>query len=202
MSPIFSVIASTGMPSDSLMTIRIAVRVPVPRSCVAIFISTAPSEWMVRSQWLSCPRPPQVWMESPKPRLIGPCVLSPRGCQRFFQPISWSAMGSSSRYSLARCVRSRLRRIRSYGSMLSLAARSSSAVIVNAAACGWLGARHARDGPVLVSTEVCWVRRLGISRNTYGIGMAPPPVGPPVLQDRESHATSLPSLSAATLTRA
>src|ERR1700744_753078 len=36
----------------------------------------------------------------------------------------------------------------------------------------------------------------------YGNGGVPPPPIPPVPQDRESHATNLPSLSAAILTRA
>src|ERR1035438_4873785 len=45
------------------------------------------------------------------------------------------------------------------------------------------------------------LRWLGISK-MYGSGGVPPPPTPPVPQDRDSHATSLPSLSAATLTRA
>src|SRR6184192_2213179 len=41
---------------------------------------------------------------------------------------------------------------------VSLAARSSSAHMVRTAACGWLGARQARAGPMLLRIAVCCLR--------------------------------------------
>jgi len=45
---------------------------------------------------LAWPRPPQVWMDMPRPRLTGPGVGSPRGCHFFFQSISSAAFWISS----------------------------------------------------------------------------------------------------------
>ncbi len=71
--------------------------------------------------------------------------------------------------------------------MLSLAARSSSAHMVSTAACGWLGARQARAGPMLLRIAVCSLCWLGMLK-TYGIGGMPPPPGPPVPQDCDCQA--------------
>src|SRR5437763_10049159 len=60
LSPISRVSAFRGRPNESAATIRMAVRVPTPKSWVPIFIFTEPSGWMVRAQLLLCPRPPQV----------------------------------------------------------------------------------------------------------------------------------------------
>ena len=54
------------------------MRVPVPRSCEPSLASTEPSELMVTSHSEAVPRPPQVCIDMPSPRLIGPGVLSPR----------------------------------------------------------------------------------------------------------------------------
>src|SRR5579863_4792975 len=89
----------------------------------------------------------------------------------------------------------------SYGSICSFAARSSTAHMVIAHICGWFGARQARSGPILVSTAVCFTRLFG-NCQIYGRGGAPPDAGPPVPHDCESHATSVPSFLAATLTSA
>src|SRR6185312_17400337 len=85
LSPMLSWILSIGNPSVSPATIRMAVRVPVPRSWLPILIFTEPSEWILISQLLLWPRPPQVWMARPKPRLFTP-EPCPRGCHALFQP--------------------------------------------------------------------------------------------------------------------
>src|SRR4051794_18137915 len=90
-------------------------------------------------------------------------------------------------------------RNRSIGSILSLAARSSSAEQVRYDACGWFGARQARAMPALSDTAVWFNRKFGIFVNTYGSGGIPPPVKPPDAQEVESQPVMLPSLSAATL---
>ncbi len=89
--------ASSGRPSESARTIAITVRVPVPMSCEEILASAVASGWIVTSQLLRWPRPPQVWIDIPSPRLRGPRAGSPRGCQRWRHPMSWSATSSSSR---------------------------------------------------------------------------------------------------------
>ena len=96
---------------------------------------------------------------------------------------------------------SRFLRKKSSGSMLSLAAVSSSAPMVITAACGWFGARHAREGPWLVAIAVYCLRWLGMSK-TYGSGGDPPPPGPPVPQPSDCQPVRRPSFEAATLTRA
>src|SRR5512143_1347405 len=91
-SPIWTLTASNGTPSDSAATIWMQVRVPVPRSCDPSLTSTEPSGWIVKSFSLLWPRPPQVWNDIPMPRLTGPDPGSGRGCQFFFQPMSSSAL--------------------------------------------------------------------------------------------------------------
>ena len=58
-----------GTPSVSATTCAMQVRVPVPRSCVPIMISTVPSALILARHLEACPRPPQVAMPMPKPRL-------------------------------------------------------------------------------------------------------------------------------------
>src|SRR5437016_13859997 len=60
LSPISRVSAFRGRPSESAATMRMAVRVPTPKSWVPIFIFTEPSGWMVRAQLLLWPLPPKV----------------------------------------------------------------------------------------------------------------------------------------------
>ena len=60
--------------------------------------------------------------------------------------------------------------------------QSVMAHIVRMAACGWFGARQARDGPVFVEMFRCRVLRFGMSWKMYGRGGAPRPATPPVDQ--------------------
>src|SRR5437867_966431 len=86
--------------------------------------------------------------------------------------------------------------------MCTAAARSASAVMVSAAPCEWLGARHARLGPVLVAMARLLARR-GMPRKTYGTwptATAPLLAGPPVVVIDESQPTTVPSFLAAIFT--
>src|SRR3954453_1778336 len=64
-------------------------------------------------------------------------------------------------------------------------------------ACGWLGARQARELARWVGTAECWCLRLGIWK-TYGSGGLPALPGPPEPQDFDVHAVSVPSFLAPT----
>src|SRR5690242_18928455 len=87
------------------------------------------------------------------------------------------------------------------GSMPSLAAQCSMADMVIRHPCGWLGARHARAGPILVATAVCCLRWFGMF-TTYGMGGAPPPPGPPLPHDSDCLVMSVRSFFALTFTLA
>src|SRR5438876_6366426 len=84
-SPISGLIALTGSPSVSAVTIATSVRVPVPRSCVPHFMTTLPSDMMSQCACVPRPPPPHWCAEQPKPVLIGPGAGSPVGC-RLSQP--------------------------------------------------------------------------------------------------------------------
>src|ERR1017187_3510667 len=94
-SPIFTFTASNGRPSVSAQTMPIDVRVPTPKSCLAKFPSTEPSQGIVQVPELVFAAPPQVCIATPTPRLIGPAALSPRGCHFVFQSINSEAFASS-----------------------------------------------------------------------------------------------------------
>ncbi len=83
-------------PRISAAMIARTVRMPVPRSWVAVLSSTEPSGLMVQETCLpGSPPPPQVCRAMPMPVRIGPVPVLPRGLRFSPQPISSAPMAIS-----------------------------------------------------------------------------------------------------------
>ena len=72
-SPSETEIRSSGRPSSSAAICAMAVRVPVPMSCIAVTTVARPSEPTRTQAYEGGPPPPyQIWLARPTPRRQGP----------------------------------------------------------------------------------------------------------------------------------
>src|SRR5438876_8677832 len=75
LSPSTTSTRSIGTPSSSAAICAIAVRVPVPMSCIAVTTVARPSEPTRIHAYDGGPPPPyQIWLASPTPRFHGPSL--------------------------------------------------------------------------------------------------------------------------------
>ena len=82
-SPIETVMRSSGSPSSSAAICAIAVREPVPMSCMAVITVARPSEpTRTHAYEGGPPAPNQIWLAMPTPRRQGPSELSRTSCRR------------------------------------------------------------------------------------------------------------------------
>ena len=140
LSPTLTVISVGASPNSSATMIAIAVRMPVPISCVPVTASTVPSALMVtRASVPRPPPPPQRPLPSPMPRFLTPGPV-PGTLFRRCHPISCAPRV----YCACRTSLVSLMRRNSSGFIPSFSASSSMRQSIANAPCGCPGARIAR----------------------------------------------------------